>query len=311
MGRRNTRAEIHEKLSRKMEMGKGLLIAAAGSGLNAKVAEAGGTDVLMVLHTGRMRQMGLPSIATPPKDPAEMVREMFPEQFFATREIPILAGITVSSYASDADLDGILDEFLSMGASGFVNFLSSGAGGSEEFLATARRDVEEEDPGDQLARLRVAAEREMVRECREKETRGVGFAREVELIRRCHERDLFSLTYVFSPEQAARMAAAGADGIIPHCGGTTGGMVGHSAALDYGDAARRIQEMFDAARRVNPQVLLLGHGGPFADPEDVVQMYRLTNAQGFVAGSGVDRLPIERGILETCRRFGEAKQTIK
>ena len=308
MGKKSTRVEIWDRLDRKMAEGKGLLVAATGSGLNAKVAEAGGADILMILHTGRMRQMGLPSIAPPPKDPAELVQEMFPEQFFATRDIPLLAGITVSSYAADADLDRMINAYLELGASGVVNFLSSGAIGSEDFLAMARQDTEDDGQGDLMARLRIESERRMAEECEEKARRGVGFDREVALIRRCNERGLFTLTYVFSEAQAQMMADAGADGIIPHCGGTAGGMVGHSATLDYAAAAETVQRMFDAARACNPRVLLLGHGGPFATPEDVVELYRRTKAQGFVAGSGVDRLPIEQGILSAVRRFGEAKQ---
>ncbi len=302
MGRKNTRGEILERLHKKMAQGKGLLVAATGSGLNAKSAEAGGTDILMILHTGRMRQMGLPSIATPPKSPNEMVREMFPEQVFATKDIPLLAGITVGEYDAQDNLDGMIDAYLELGASGVVNFMSSGEIGCEDFLEIAGKDEAE----DGIGALRISGEQAMFEECRRREERGVGFAREVELIRRCHERDIFTITYVFSEQQAADMARAGADGVIPHCGGTGGGMVGHNSVLGYEAAAARIQRMFDAARAVNPEILLFGHGGPFASPEDTVWLYKLTNAQGFVAGSGLDRLPIEKAITSCAEQFGEA-----
>ena len=303
MGRKSSREEILNRLNRKLAEGKGLLVAATGSGLNAKAAEAGGTDLLMVLHTGKMRQMGLPSIAAPPKAPNEMVQELFPETFFATKEIPILAGVTVGGYDANKDLDEIIDSYAALGASGFVNFMSSGEIGCEDFLALAGQDEAE----DALGALRLSGEQEMFEECRRREARGVGFAREVALIHRCHERGFFTLTYVFSEQQAEEMARAGSDGVIPHCGGTAGGMVGHNSVLGYEAAAQRIQKMFDAARRINPDILLFGHGGPFAAPADTRELFRLTDAQGYVAGSGVDRIPIETAIINAAREFADSR----
>ena len=104
------------------------------------------------------------------------------------------------------------------------------------------------------------------------------------------------------------MAAAGADAVSPHCGGTAGGLVGHAFALDYDAACARLQSMFDAARAENPDIILLGHGGPFATPADTAEMYRRCNAQGFTSGSGMDRIPIERALIETAQAFKTANR---
>ena len=293
MGKVSSRAEIRQRLHSALAQGKGLLAGAPGSGLNAKISELGGIDLLMVLHTGLMRQRGLPSIAQPEKPTNEIVKEMFQDQFRVTSQVPILAGIDVGQFPAGGDLNVLIDSFLDLGFSGVVNFMSAGEIGSSEFVKLA----EQNKGTDPMADLQFRGEMEMFEQCRQKERCGVGFAREAEMIRCCNARDIFSMTYVFTPEQAAQMAQAGADAIAAHCGGTAGGTVGHRAVLGYADAAKRLQDMFDAARAVNPDIFLFGHGGPFADPEDVAEMYRLCGAQGFVAGSGIDRLPIERASV--------------
>lgn len=304
MGKQSTRAEILERLRSQMEQGRALLVAATGSGLNAKAAEMGGADLIMILHTGLMRQRGLPSIAAPERPTNEIVKEMFREQFAATESIPLLAGVDVGQFPADGDLNELIDSFMDLGFSGIVNFLSAGEADSPEFVANAAKDV----AADEFGALRVAGERQMFESCRAKEAAGVGFDREVELIRLCRERDIFTIVYVFTPEQAAKMAAAGADAVSPHCGGTAGGLVGHAFALDYDAACARLQSMFDAARAENPDIILLGHGGPFATPADTAEMYRRCNAQGFTSGSGMDRIPIERALIETAQAFKTANR---
>lgn len=303
MGKQSTRKEILDKLRSNIENNIPILVAATGSGLNAKAAEIGGTDVIMVLHTGAMRQKGLPSIATPDRSTNDIVKEMFVEQFAATKEIPFLAGVDVGYFPADGDLNELIDSFMDMGFSGIVNFQSAGEVSSEDFVDNAKKDKASDSFGD----MRIAGEMKMFEACKEKEARGVGFAREVEMIRLCHERDIFTIVYVFSPQQAAMMAEAGADAISPHCGGTAGGLVGHENALSYEAAAERLQKMFDAARAVNPDIILLGHGGPFSGPKDTVELYKLTNAQGFTSGSGMDRIPVENAIIETARGFKSKK----
>lgn len=305
MGKQSTRAEILEKLNDQIARGIPILVASTGSGLNAKAAEIGGADAIMILHTGRMRQMGMPSIAAPDRPTNEMVKEMFREQFAATKEIPLLAGVDVGQFPADGDLNELIDSFMDMGFSGIVNFLSAGEISSQDFIDNAGKD----QANDAFGALRVSGEQQMFERCRRREAAGVGFAREVEMIRLCRQRDIFTVVYVFSPQQAAQMAEAGADAISPHCGGTAGGLVGHAFALDYAAASAKLQEMFDAARAVNPNIILLGHGGPFATPEDTKVMYQLCGAQGFTSGSGIDRIPIENAIIQTARMFKTCSET--
>ena len=212
MGKQSTRAEILERLRSQMEQGRALLVAATGSGLNAKAAEMGGADLIMILHTGLMRQRGLPSIAAPERPTNEIVKEMFQDQFRVTSQVPILAGIDVGQFPAGGDLNVLIDSFLDLGFSGVVNFMSAGEIGSSEFVKLA----EQNKGTDPMADLQFRGEMEMFEQCRQKERCGVGFAREAEMIRCCNARDIFSMTYVFTPEQAAQMAQAGADAIVAH-----------------------------------------------------------------------------------------------
>ena len=123
------------------------MVAATGSGLNAKAAEIGGADLIMVLHTGRMRQMGMPSIAATNRPSNEIVREMFQEQFAATQSIPLLAGVDVGQFPADGDLNELIDSFMDLGFSGIVNFLSAGEISSPDFVSNAQRDTADDHFG--------------------------------------------------------------------------------------------------------------------------------------------------------------------
>ena len=132
----------------------------------------------------------------------------------------------------------------------------------------------------------------------------MGFDKEVEMIRMACELDLLTCPYVFTEEEARSMARAGADVLIPHAGLTTKGTIGAKTALTLPEAAKRVQAMCDAARAVNPDVLVLCHGGPIADPEDAA--FVLANTKGvvgFFGASSIERLPTEVAITDQARRF--------
>ena len=109
----------------------------------------------------------------------------------------------------------------------------------------------------------------------------MGYGLEIDLIAAAHELDLLTTPYVFDPDQAAAMARAGADILIPHMGLTTKGTIGATTALTLEDSARRVQAMHDAAKRVRSDVLVLCHGGPIAEPADA--QYILDHTEGWSA----------------------------
>jgi predicted TIM-barrel enzyme len=136
------------------------------------------------------------------------------------------------------------------------------------------------------------------------EETGMGFNLETEMIHEAHTLGLLTCPYVFTDEEARAMAQAGADVLIPHMGLTTKGNIGAKSALTLGEAAQRVQALHDAAKAVNPDILVLCHGGPISEPEDA--QYVLQNTRGvvgFFGASSIERLPTELAITSCVRRF--------
>ena len=140
------------------------------------------------------------------------------------------------------------------------------------------------------------------------EETGMGYGLEVEMIRQAHELDMLTCPYVFNPEEARAMAAAGADVLVPHMGLTTKGSIGADTALTLAQAAQRVQAMRDAAVAVNPEILVLCHGGPIAEPADAQYIFEHTEGiAGFFGASSIERLAVEPAIEGQARAFTALK----
>jgi predicted TIM-barrel enzyme len=132
----------------------------------------------------------------------------------------------------------------------------------------------------------------------------MGYGLEVDMIRLAHDRDFLTAPYVFSEDDAADMARAGADVLVPHLGLTTGGAIGAASAKTLDECVPLIQAMHDAAKRVNSEILVLCHGGPIAEPDDAAYVLERTEGVvGFFGASSIERLPTEVAITENMRRF--------
>jgi len=136
------------------------------------------------------------------------------------------------------------------------------------------------------------------------EETGMGYGLEVDLIRLAHDRDLLTAPYVFDAEQAAEMARAGAYVLVPHMGLTTGGAIGAETAKTLDECVPLIQAMHDAAKRESPEILVLCHGGPIAEPDDAAYVLaRTEGVVGFFGASSMERLPTEVAMTENMQRF--------
>ena len=128
------------------------------------------------------------------------------------------------------------------------------------------------------------------------------------MVRMAHDLDMLTCPYVFNPEEAQAMAEAGADVLVPHMGLTTKGSIGAETALTLEEAARRVQAMRDAAVKVNPDILVLCHGGPIAESEDAQFIFDHTEGiAGFFGASSIERLATEIAIEGQARKFKEGK----
>ena len=266
------RTEALARLRSTVDSGSPIIGAGAGTGLSAKCAEAGGVDLIIIYNSGRYRMGGRGSLAglMPYGDANAIVLEMAGEVLPVVRETPVLAGVCGTD--PFRLMPKFLDQLADTGFTGVQNFPTVGL-----IDGVFRANLEET---------------------------GMSFAMEVEMIALAAERDLLTAPYVFDAEQARAMAAAGADVLVPHMGLTTKGSIGARTALSLDESVRRVQEMRDAAVEVNPDVLVLCHGGPIAEPEDAQYVLdRTTGVVGFFGASSMERLPTETAITEQVRGF--------
>jgi predicted TIM-barrel enzyme len=270
------RDEILSSLRAKVAAGKPIVGGGAGTGISAKMSEAGGVDLLVIYNSGRFRMAGRGSLSgmMPYGDANAIVLEMAREVIPVVKHTPVLAGVCGTDPFRLMKL--FLREVDAAGFSGVQNFPTVGL-----IDGTFRQGLEETE---------------------------MGFGLEVDMIGLAHEMGMLTTPYCFNPDEAAAMAAAGADILIPHMGLTTKGTIGASSAITLADSARRIQAMHDAAKRVNPEILVLCHGGPIAEPADA--QYILDHTEGivgFYGASSMERLPVEPAIRDRVREFGELK----
>jgi predicted TIM-barrel enzyme len=267
-----TREQCLQRLRAQVTAGRPIVGGGAGTGLSARCAEAGGIDLIIIYNSGRYRMAGRGSLAgmMPYGDANAVVMEMAREVLPVVSHTPVLAGVCGTDPFRVMKL--FLREVQAAGFSGVQNFPTVGL-----IDGTFRRGVEET---------------------------GMGFDKEVEMIRQAREVGLLTCPYVFTEDEASAMTKAGADVLIPHMGLTTKGDVGARTALTLDDAARQVQRLCDAAKAVNPDVLVLCHGGPIAEPEDAEYVLKHTRGVvGFFGASSIERLPTEVAITGCVKRF--------
>jgi len=270
MAKRFSREQILNRLKKTIGEGKPIIGAGCSAGIIAKCAELGGADLILVYSTGKSRLQGLPTTLIPNSN--KITLEMFEEIQNVVKDTPIIAGIEATEPPAGRDLSALVKSFIDTGFSGIINFPTIA-------FIPPRSDWR-----------------------KEKEAEGLGFSREVEMIRLAHDMDVFTMAYVFYPQDARAMAKAGVDCMVPHVGGTTGGEAGYDA-ISRRAGATKIQKMIEATRKVNPDIICLGHGGPFAAPEDTKYLYEHTEALGFVGASSIERIPIERAVKGVVAEF--------
>jgi predicted TIM-barrel enzyme len=267
-----SREECLQRLRVQIAAGKPIIGGGAGTGISAKCAEAGGIDLIIIYNSGRFRMAGRGSMSgmMPYGDANAIVMDMAREVLPVVEKTPVLAGVC------GTDPFRVMKRFLldvrDAGFAGVQNFPTVGL-----FDGTFRQNLEET---------------------------GMGYRLEVDMIAQARELDLLTCPYVFTTEEAVAMAKAGADVLIPHMGLTTKGAIGAKTALSLPEAAKRVQELADAAKGANPDVLVLCHGGPISEPDDVkFVLANTTGIVGFFGASSIERLPTEVAITGCVKQF--------
>jgi predicted TIM-barrel enzyme len=271
---RITREECLKRLRQNIKDNKPILGVGAGTGISAKCAEKGGADLIIIYNSGRYRMAGRGSMAglMPYGDANAIVMEMAGEVLPVVKNTPVLAGIC------GTDPFRIMDVFLKQVAevqfSGVQNFPTVGV---YETNTVARENYE---------------------------ATGMGYDLEVAMIATAHNLDLLTCPYAFTEEEARQMAGAGADLVVAHMGLTTKGTIGAGVAMTLEQAAEKVQKIHDAATSVNPEVMVICHGGPISEPKDAEYILRNTKGVvGFFGASSIERLAAESAITEQTREF--------
>jgi len=137
------------------------------------------------------------------------------------------------------------------------------------------------------------------------EETNMGVQKEIDCVELATSKmDLFSITYVATAEEAAKMAKAGADVVIAHVGCTVGGSIGVSdASIGLEQAATATQAICEGAHSVNKDCLVLSHGGPILTPSDAAYINEHTDTVGFVGASSIERIAVESSITDLTREF--------
>ncbi|MBN8943028.1 MAG: phosphoenolpyruvate hydrolase family protein [Rhizobiales bacterium] len=276
MSRKFKRADILARLNTQIEQHRSVLVVGAGNGLVARCAEDAGADLVVVYNSGYFRLNGLPSMVgnLPVGDANQIMLDLGGRAVIpATRDIPVVGGV----YGVDPtrDMNLLFEDMKRAGFSGTINFPTVG-----RIDGQYRRDLE---------------------------AAGLGFGREVEMVRRARTDDLFTMAYVYTPDDAGRMVDAGVDVVVGHCGLTAGGDVGSTNAMALDRAIETLHGIFDAARRARSDIILLSHGGPISSVADAEHVNLETGAVGFVAASSIERIPIEFALKDACRGFKQIK----
>jgi predicted TIM-barrel enzyme len=267
-----TREQCLERLRAQVAAGRPILGGGAGVGLSAKCAEAGGADLIIIYNSGRFRMAGRGSLSgmMPYGDANQIVLDMAGEVLPVAPNTPVLAGVC------GTDPFRLMRNFLrdvkAAGFSGVQNFPTVGL-----IDGAFRQGLEET---------------------------GMGYDKEVMMIAAARELGLLTCPYVFTEYEAEDMARAGADVLIPHMGLTVKGTIGAKTAMTLDEAVERVQALHDAAKKVNPDVLVLCHGGPIAEPADAAYvLHRTRGVVGFFGASSIERLPTETAITGRVREF--------
>lgn len=266
------RKELVEKFQQMKRDRVPIVGGGAGTGLSAKCEEAGGIDLIVIYNSGRYRMAGRGSLSgllaygNANEIVVEMAREILP----VVKKTPVLAGVNGTD--PFCMFEPFLRQLKDIGFAGIQNFPTVGL-----IDGTFRANLEET---------------------------GMSYGQEVDVIRMARNLDFLTTPYVFSPDDAAEMAKAGADIIVCHLGLTTGGSIGAETALKLEECPALVDEWSEAALKVNKDAIILVHGGPVSSPEDAgYVLNRTTNCHGFYGASSMERLPTETALTEQTKKF--------
>ena len=274
---RTSREEILAKLRAKVRADVPLFIASAGNGLVAQLLEQSGVDCINTFSGARLRANGMGTMAMmwPILDSNEQTLRYTEEDI-----LPALKGdafVCACLNANDPlkDMRSVLQRCLDMGVASVSNI-----GPSISYV-------------DKDSQIRAVLEKS-----------GITFQNEVEMLALAKTMGHVTVGLAFTPEESEELVGgAKPDVFCFHAGTTKGGRRGYDSGETVEETAARTEEVYEAVRKLHPEVLLVAHGAALENPEDGQYVLNHTTGHGFWTGSSTERLPIERAVLETASQF--------
>ena len=266
------REEIIEKLDSQIKQGNHIIGVATGSGMTAKYAQSAGADFLLMLNSGKFRQMGRGSLAgfLPFCNSNDMVMEFASKEIIPlVKDIPVIFGVNATDPTKNMDI--FIDKIIECGFSGVNNYPTVGL-----IDGKAREALEEE---------------------------GCSYSLEVDLIKKAHDKGLFTVAFVFDEIQGKQMIEAGADAICVHLGLTEGGLLGARKVFSLENVKNEMEKIFHICNELNPNVIKLIYGGPVKTAVDIQYMYSNDDLMGYIGGSAFERIPLEKSIPKTIKNL--------
>ena len=241
-----------------------LVAAAIGTGMAAQAAARGGADFLVALNAGRLRSMGEPSVASllALRDTNRFVLEFAKAEIRPRTTLPVFIGL--AAFDPRLDQDAMLAEVRAAGFEGVTNFPTVALidGRFRRFL----------------------------------EANGFGMTCEIDLLRRARAQGLATLAYVHTGAETRQMAEAGVDIVNIDLGWNTGGALGVATHMPIAEAAEITGRLVRTVRKAAPDTLCVVEGGPIVRPEEMDEVCRGAQADGYIGGSTIDRVPLETAI---------------
>lgn len=274
---RLSRDEVLGRLRRKVRDRVPIFIASAGNGLVAKLLEQAGVDCVNTFSGARLRAngMGTMSMMWPILDSNKQTLD-----YTAQDILPAMSGkafVCACINANDPlrDMRSVLEQLKTMGVPAVSNI-----GPSISYV----------DKDSTIYKVLTES--------------GITLQNEIEMLALAREMDLVSIALAFDLQDSLEvLEKARPDVFCFHAGTTKGGLTGFDSGETIDETARRTEQVYQAAREIDPDIVLIAHGAALETPQDGQYMLNHTSGHGFWTGSSTERIPIEKAVLETATRF--------
>lgn len=280
--KRPTTEEILAKLKAKIDNHQPVMISSAGSGLVAKLLEKSGTDCINTFSGARLRSNGMGTMAMmwPILDSNKQTLDYTREDI-----MPALTGdafVCACLNANDPlkDMRMVLDDCKRMGVNSVSNI-----GPSISYV----------DKDSEIYNVLTSA--------------GITLQNEINMLKLARdEMNMVSIGLAFTKEDSLAIVEGARPHIFCyHAGTTKGGLSGYDNGMTIAETAAESEDVYQAVRKIDPDIILVGHGAAMETPEDAQYMLDHTSGHGFWTGSSTERLPIEQAVSAAADQFTSLK----